>query len=414
MSSLIQATLLGLTSLLSVTGLARASDSPAALTTAAETSVPQPDDLIWPRLIAGMQLGGENRPEVRRFINHYRANPAYFSSMLSRAEPFLWFILSAVEERKLPAELALLPAVESSWNPHAISVSSAYGLWQFIPKTGKAYGLHDATNYDARRDPVASTRAAILLLDELHREYRSWPLALAAYNTGGVRLKQVMKREQSRDYWTLPLPPVTRDYVPRLLAIAALVRSPGRYGVSLPPISARPAAELVALDHRLPLPMALAAAKVDPAVVKIFNPALHEAGAPTKSPTLLLPPEDALVLRAELAALHEDQQHDSSFDQLIHSGHQPHKAADRVVAGLTQRLHWAAALSSSTARVHDVTRATSPHQHRVRKGDTLFSIARQHGMTVQALQALNPASKRRSLHVNQLISLAHCSGRQCG
>ncbi len=176
----------------------------------ASASEQPPIESIWPRLVDGMRLGGEERPEVRRFIAEYRHNPAYLEAMLARARPFLWLVLKTAEERRMPTELALLPAVESGWNPHAISVSSAYGLWQFIPKTGQAYGLRDALNYDARRDPVASTRVAFHLLDELHREYRDWALALAAYNTGGVRLKEVMRSSRRRDFWRLPLPQVTR------------------------------------------------------------------------------------------------------------------------------------------------------------------------------------------------------------
>lgn len=373
---------------------------------------------IWPRLVGGMRLGDEERPEVRRFIAHYRSNPAFFSLMLSRAEPFLWFILEEVEKRGLPSELALLPAVESSWNPHAVSVSSAYGLWQFIPETGKAYGLRDALNYDARRDPVASTSAAMQLLEELYAEYRSWPLALAAYNTGGVRLKQAMKAQRSRHFWQLPLPSVTKDYVPRLLAIAALVREPTLHGITLPHISAQPAAELVALDHRAALPGALIAARVDPAVLRTFNPGLTDADAPTHSPTLLLPRGDALALRAELAAL-QSQAVTGTVSQLSGIEHLPTESLQNAAAvaaataataparRFASQLHWAGHLSGGRA-------APSPSVHRVRRGDTLFAIARLHRIEVTRLLQLNPAAKGLPLQVDQLIYLVGCSRPTCG
>lgn len=406
--------LLVLTALLAPGALAQSLPSESA---PAQASAGLEGDSIWPRLVRGMRLGGEERPEVQRFIAHYRANPAFFSVMLSRAEPFLWFILEATEARRLPTELALLPAVESSWNPHAVSVSSAYGLWQFIPKTGQAYGLRDALNYDARRDPVASTTAAMLLLDELHDEYRSWPLALAAYNTGGVRLKQAMKASNSRNFWQLPLPPVTRDYVPRLLAIAALVRNPARHGLSLPHISALPTAELVALDHRMPLPSALAAARVDPAVLRIFNPGLHRADAPTQSPTLLLPRSDALALRAELAALQQDA-------ATLNAAHQPNTTDEPAVehssaamtqraAPFSQRLHWAVQMGSAAPVRTQATLGVQRSQHRVRPGDTLFGIAREHGLDVARLKRLNPAARSSPLKVNQLINLVGCTGSTC-
>ncbi len=374
---------------------------------------------IWPRLVAGMRLGGEDRPEVKRFIAHYRANPAYFTAMLARAEPFLWFILNAAETRRLPTELALLPAVESSWNAEAVSVSSAYGLWQFIPKTGDAYGLKDALNYDARRDPIASTTAALHLLSELHREYGDWSLALAAYNTGGVRLKQAIKSSRTRNFWRLPLPPVTQDYVPRLLAIAALIRSPDRYGVTLPPIPESRVAELISLDSEVPLHIALAAAGVDQDVLRIFNPALRETDAPTQSPTLLLPPADAIAVRAELAFL---QQTDTT----------PISAASRAVAptptftdnapldsilelpqkvrALPAQMHWDLRIGSAQ---ETASMRLNPNHYQVQRGDTLFAIGKRHGISVTELKRMNPDADGTSLRAGQLLKVNECGHRDC-
>ena len=399
--------LCGLTALIASAALAQPPQSAAPLV--GQTATPEGES-IWPRLVQGMRLGGEDRPEVQRFIAHYSSNPAFFGRMLSRAEPFLWLILEATEQRRLPTELALLPAVESSWNPHAVSVSSAYGLWQFIPKTGKAYGLRDALNYNARRDPVASTAAAMLLLDELHGEYQSWPLALAAYNTGGVRLKQVMRASNSRNFWQLPLPPVTRDYVPRLLAIAALVRNPQRYGVSLPHISTHPTAELVALEEGASLPSALAAARVDPGVLRTFNPGLQRTDAPTQSPTLLLPRSDALALRAELAALQQGLPSMAAIDRPVDTDELIKMAPEPVTMlpapVFSRRLHWALRIGAPTSALHK--------QHRVRRGDTLFAIARQHGLDVARLKRLNPVVAREPLKVDQLINLVGCEEPACG
>ena len=163
----------------SINGVARADEAEPLRITVSEE--PQPlAPSIWLRLAKGMRLGGEERREVQFFIAHYKTHPQYFTAMLARAEPFLSFIASEAEAKNLPAELALLPAVESSWNADAVSVSSAQGLWQFIPKTRDAYGLHARENYVAVRDPVASTRAALSLLASLHREYGDWSLALAS------------------------------------------------------------------------------------------------------------------------------------------------------------------------------------------------------------------------------------------
>ena len=379
-----------------------------------------PTESIWPRLVAGMRLGGEDRPEVKRFIAHYRANPAFFTAMLARAEPFLWFILNAAETRRLPTELALLPAVESSWNAQAISVSSAYGLWQFIPKTGDAYGLKDALNYDARRDPIASTAAALHLLAELHREYGDWPLALAAYNTGGVRLKQAIKSGRTRNFWRLPLPPVTQDYVPRLLAIAALIRSPDRYGVTLPHIPESGVAELISLNAAVPLHVALAAAGVDQEVLRAFNPALRTTDAPTQSPTLLLPPADAIAVRAELAflqqaaitpvsaALHIEPQTPTSTDNApLDSILRP----QQKVPALPAQMHWDLRIGSAQ---ETASMRVKPDHYQVRRGDTLFAIGQRHGISVAQLKRMNPLVASASLQAGQMLKVNECSRRDCG
>jgi len=356
---------------------------------------------IWPRLVAGMRLGGEQRAEVQHFISHYRSNPQFFSAMLARAEPFLWYVLQAAEARRLPTELALLPAVESSWDPHAVSVSSAYGLWQFIPKTGSAYGLKDALNYDARRDPVASTMAAFDLLAELHGEYGDWPLALAAYNTGGVRVRQAIKQGKSRNFWKLPLPPVTKDYVPRLLAIAALVREPRRYGLTLPSIAASGVAELISLDQNTPLHLAMQAAGVDQAVLRTFNPGLKASNAPTASPTLLLPPADAVVLRAELAQLNQQRTPSNAAA----------KPDRQAFAGLTGHLHWSHSLGGVSAPSKSPATA---QRYTIKGGDTLFSIARKYRLTAPQLQVMNPGVRMNELKPGQTLKVADCASPRCG
>ncbi len=384
-----------------------------AASASANPSAEQAASSIWPRVVAGMRLGGENRPEVKRFIAHYAAHPAQLQTMLARAEPFLWYVVRATEARTLPTELALLPAVESGWNPQAVSVSSAHGLWQFIPKTGDAYGLRDALNYAARRDPVASTDAALRLLAELHGEYRDWPLALAAYNTGGVRLKQTMKRAGSRNYWRLPLPQVTRDYVPRLLAIAALVRDPARYGVTLPAIADAGVAEVIALEPDAPLHLALTAAAVDAEVLRLFNPALVEHGAPTHSPTLLLPPADALALRAELASLRvpaiEPPLNDAPVVEPLDEASAAHHGTALQPPRVATRLHW-----DQRMRQLPVAAPGEPRQHRVKAGETLFSIAQRHGQSAASLRHLNALSPSALLRPGQLIKLNSCGRSRCG
>ena len=267
------------------------------------------DPGIWPRIAGGMTLSNHERPEVRRWIASYTAHPAALNRMLERASPFLWFIVETAELRELPMELALLPAVESGFDAHARSISAATGLWQFLPTTGTAYGLGESGSYDARRDPVASTRAALAYLQALHREFGDWNLALAAYNVGGGTMRRAIRASGSRDFWKLPLRQQTRDYVPKLLALAAVVREPQRYGVQLPLIDDAAVADLIATDQQPALGRALRAAAVDESLLRRFNPGLKRTDEQAAAPSLLLPPAEALAVRAELAQASEKGDH---------------------------------------------------------------------------------------------------------
>ncbi|TAJ51696.1 MAG: LysM peptidoglycan-binding domain-containing protein [Nevskiaceae bacterium] len=342
------------------------------------------DDSIWPRIAQGMRLGGEQRPEVQRCIASYTENPAFLSLMLERAAPFLWFIVESAEIRELPMELALLPAVESGFNAHARSASAALGLWQFIAPTGRAYGLGENPGYDARRDPVASTRAAFSYLLELHREFDDWLLALAAYNGGGVRLRAAIEQAGGRrDFWQLPLRNETRDYVPRLLALAAIVREPERYQVRLPTISNRHAAEMVAMDQ-LPARAFEALGKVDQDLLRRFNPGLKKLNAQARVPTLLLPPSEALLLRAELAD-------EPTTPAVLGQGLSENwlLSSPEVTDSLRLATISVGFPQDSLPKRQQEPSPATPGLHRVRQGETLYSVAQQYGLSVQRLRQYN-------------------------
>ncbi|HEX4873005.1 MAG TPA: transglycosylase SLT domain-containing protein [Nevskiaceae bacterium] len=262
------------------------------------------DQLIWPRIVAGMRLVDSEQPDTVRWARHYARRPEQFHDMLSRAEPFLWYIVEAVELRELPLELALLPAVESGFDPHARSQAAARGLWQFVPSTGKVYGLEQRAGYDGRRDPVASTRAALTYLSRLADQFgEDWLLTLAAYNVGENHLRRALRAAPpDARFWDLRLPAETRAHVPRLLGVALLVKEPQRFGVSLPPIYNRHAAELLPIDQSLDLSAAATAAGLSESLIKAYNPGLRDLRHLRAPHTLLLPTGAAQALRATLAA----------------------------------------------------------------------------------------------------------------
>lgn len=373
---------------------------------------------IWPRITAGMGLPASERPEVQRWIAAYTAHPASLNRMLERASPFLWFIVESAELRELPMELALLPAVESGFDAHARSVSAATGLWQFIPVTGKAYGLRENSSYDARRDPVASTRAALDHLQELHREFGDWLLALAAYNAGAGSLNRSIARSGSRNFWKLSLRQQTRDYVPKLLALAAIVREPQRYGVQLPDIDDARVAELIATDRNLALGSALRSAAIDESMLRRFNPGLKHTDYRAAAPSLLLPPTDALVVRAELAQAASNREPiilPEPSPLLIAADARPDPLGlrRRVISDATPAPAPAPPPAPVVAEepkpAPPVTEAPPSGgpvlRHRVQRGETLFSISRRYRISVEALRRENSLGAGESLSAGRELRL---------
>ena len=189
--------------------------------------VPTPD--LWQRIREGYDLSpDEMHATVAKQRDWYIRNPSYLATVFSRAEPFIYYVTNELDRAGLPLELALLPIVESTYDPLAYSHSHAVGLWQFIPSTAKSFGLRRDRWYDGRRDVIYSTQAAVKYLKYLHKRFdNDWLLALAAYNSGEGNVSRSMARNRKlgkpEDFWSIKLPRETRNYVPQLLALAELI-----------------------------------------------------------------------------------------------------------------------------------------------------------------------------------------------
>ena len=195
----------------------------------------------WERVFRGFQLSNQynHHPSVQRFVSQYGNNPAQLNLLSERASVFLHMIVHELDRRGMPSELALLPFVESAFDPDVFSHAGAAGLWQFIPDTGRRYGLQQAKYYDARMDPFAATGAALNYLQKLNNDFNGdWLLALAAYNCGENRVQREIDSNRAKGlpttFWNLSLPKETREYVPRLLAFKELIGNAQRYGITLP------------------------------------------------------------------------------------------------------------------------------------------------------------------------------------
>lgn len=248
---------------------------------------------IWHRLLSLYALPDLNNNRIDQEIQRYLKHPEYLSKIQKRAAPYLYFILDEIETKKIPGELALLPIVESGFNPHAISKSNASGLWQFMPATGRLFGLKQNNWYDGRNDVYTSTQAATSYLKELSELHDDdWLLALASYNAGkGTVGKAIRKNRENKlptDYWSLKLSNETMTYVPRLLAIAKIFADSEKYNIPLLKIPNKPHFSVVDIKSQVDLKVASELAGIHFNEFITLNPAFKRDSTDPAGPFHLL------------------------------------------------------------------------------------------------------------------------------
>ncbi|MDP3838784.1 MAG: transglycosylase SLT domain-containing protein, partial [Methylococcales bacterium] len=264
---------------------------------------------VWERLLKLYALPEVSNERVERQLNWYLDHPAYIARIQQRAEPYLHLILDEIEANNIPGELALLPVVESAFIPDAYSKADASGLWQFIPGTGKLYGLEQNSWYDGRRDILDSTQAATAFLKDLGETFNGdWNLALASYNWGKGNVWKAMEKNENlslpTDYWSLDVPRETADYVPRLLAIAKLIANADEYGIHLNNIPNKPYLEVVNIDSPLDLQKAAQLANMPLDKFMKLNPGFNRASTSPDGPhRLLVPVEKVASFKTSLEQL---------------------------------------------------------------------------------------------------------------
>lgn len=321
--------------------------TPGRSTIGAEPAWPEHTPDLWQRMRSGFALSDMQHGAITAEITRLRTASTGIDALFTQSRPFLNLVLSAVEERGLPTELALLPAIESGFRPLAESPSGAVGLWQFMPATGQRFGLQEDWWFDGRRDPLSSTTAALDYLEYLATKFDGdWLLALAAYNAGDGTVSRAIRRNLERGlgagYWALELPAETASYVPRLLALARVVADPDQSGLQLPALDDAPQVEVIDVEQQVDLRLAAQLAEV--------------------------PVEEFLLLNAgyRRAMTRPDGPH-----QLL----VPSTAAERL----------SVALADLPCEQED----PYPTRHLVRSGDTLSDIARRYGASVTAIKAVN-------------------------
>lgn len=260
---------------------------------------------LWERIERGLAMPDLDDERVAQWERWYGSRPDYLQRMADRASKYLFHIVEEIERRGLPLELALLPFIESAFNPQAVSHAKAAGMWQFMPATGKHFDLKQNAFRDDRRDVLASTRAALDYLERLHRMFGDWHLALAAYNWGEGNVQRAIRRNQAAGlptgYLDLRMPDETRHYVPKLQAMENLVKSHRHAGVRLPVIGNHPFFDTVTIDRDLDVAVIARLAGISEADFHTLNPSHRKPVVMAAgTPEILLPWDNALQFTERL------------------------------------------------------------------------------------------------------------------
>lgn len=394
-------------------------------------------DPIWQRLRNNFKLDThEDSAQVNKELAWYRNHPAYLYKVTQRSERYLHYVTAAVEQRNMPGELAMLPFIESAFDPFALSRSGASGLWQFIPGTGKNFGLQQNDWFDGRRDVIASTDAALDYLQSLHDQFDGdWLLAVAAYNFGEGNIKRAIdanKRQgKPTDFWSLSIREETRTYVPRLLALSQIVANPHRYGITLYHIPNR--AYFASVDTYGPLDLTKAASLSGVSVdeMRKLNPGLRKLATHPKGPYKILVPADAADrFSQQLAQIPPGQ-------RVSNQNYQDYRVAAGDTLGSVSRQFGvdptaivsanrlsgaevgigqlllipgarapAAARPVATSTSNSSLSSTNDTTHTVAAGETLWQISKRYDVKTADIQRWNGLSAKDSLRPGQRLTIA--------
>jgi membrane-bound lytic murein transglycosylase D len=398
---------------------------------------------VWERLVHTFDLPECSDHEINlKWANWYADHPDYMARIFKRAEPWIFFISEELETRGLPGELALLPIVESAYDPFAYSSSRAMGTWQFIATTGRNYGLNQDWWYDGRRDVWSSTHAALDYLTYLHKMFDGdWLLALASYNSGEGRVsRQVRKNEANgkpADFWNLKLPRETRGYVPKLQGLACLFENHEEYGLELPNTANHAVVAAVDPGYQSDLVLISQIAEVPIDVIFTLNPGYNRwATSPNGPHLIVLPIAGADRLSEHLqntdptTLMKWDQVSVQSGDTLSHLAARHHVPvavirssnglqSDMIRVGQKLRLPrddqllidpLYASSAQELQRLQAGLIASERVMHKVRSGESLSVIAQRYRVSVRDLQNWNNISDPSKLRAGKSIIVYHSPG----
>ncbi len=389
---------------------------------------------LWRYIVNRSRLSATNDKQLYWHIDWFKKHPDYLTRITKRADPYLYLVVQEVERAGLPLEIALLPIVESAYYPFSYSHGTASGLWQFIPSTGKLYGLRDNWWYDGRRDVLASTKAAVKYLKNLNKLFKGdWLLAIAAYNSGPSRVQKAIKANKAQgkptDFWHLKLPKETKGYVPRLLAVTELIRNPEKYGQKITPVASQLSVKSIKLKTQFDLALIAEWSELEIEKLYTLNPGLKRWATPSQgSYTMLLPNKNMALFKQ---AMKDNpnierlkwvryqvksgdslsliaQKHATIASQISSVNHLDDnliKVGDYLIVPIAQKNSNEYSLSESQREKSRLNSNRSDRKviHSVISGDSLWLIARNYQVSINSLVKWNHLKRSESLKLGKKL-----------
>lgn len=390
---------------------------------------PAPD--LWARIRSGFKLPESDPRLTQLHERSFTRNAASIERIAERSRPYLFFIVEEVERRGMPMEIALLPMIESAFNPQALSPMQASGIWQFIPSTGKVYGLEQNAWYDGRRDILQATNAALDHLQVLYGMFGDWELALAAYNCGEGCVGRAQSRSVGNSYTSIKLPNETRNYVPKLIAVRNIILEPQRFGVNLETLPNEPYFLQVKLKHPMEARQVARMAEMDLEDFLSLNPAFKRRVIFTETQNVLLLPVDKI--ETFQFNLHQQGSRHRLQNYAAKRGENAHGIASKfgvTLAWLKENnplklfngkvaqpqtlvvpmVKMAAAPAAASAKATRPSQASAKRPavriHTVRKGDTLARVAKRYNVKIADIREWNENAEPLRLGSKLTIPLA--------
>ncbi|MBE7216192.1 LysM peptidoglycan-binding domain-containing protein [Shewanella benthica] len=391
---------------------------------------------VWQRIRLGLSFDVPDQKLVTQYRDWYIKHPQHLKTVSERATPFLYLIVEEIEKRDLPIELALLPIVESAFDPFAYSHGAASGLWQFTSPMARHFGLQMNWWYDGRRDVPAATIAALDMLEYLYKKTDgNWLYAIAAYNTGEGRVINAVKKNKRKgkptDFWSLALPTETQRYVPQLLALADVIKNADKYGIELYPIDNQANIQVIDVGSQIDLALAAGFADMTTSALHKLNPGYNRwATAPNGPHNLVLPVDKVANFKLAMADTKADDRLNweryqiKSGDSLglIAQRYRTTPAALRavndikgntIIAGRYLLIpvaandpeQYALSLAQRVKSKQNISRGSEKVDYIVKSGDSFWKIAKAHKVNTAQLARWNNMAPKDTLKIGQKLAI---------